>query len=286
MARVYDVWLGGKDNFAADRAVAEQVAAAYPDIRIAVRAQRAFLARLVHFLVTEAGIRQFLDIGTGLPSANNTHQVAQAATSDARVVYVDNDPIVLNHARALLTSSPEGATAYIDADLRATSAILEQAADVLDFRQPVAVLLLGIMQGIPDTDQPGEIIARLMTAVPSGSYLALTQIAGDVAADEVAAGVQRYNQQAAVPVAARTHAEVGRFFAGLDLVDPGVVQVHRWRAGAGDVGNGRNLAIYAGVGRKPLPRGRRPGPAGLTLIPPRRPQRHHPLPPSGVASAC
>jgi hypothetical protein len=251
MARVYDFWLGGKDNFAADRAVAERVAVAYPDIRIAVRAQRAFLARAVHFLVTEAGIRQFLDIGTGLPSANNTHQVAQAAAPESRVVYVDNDPTVLNHARALLTSSPEGATAYIDADLRGTGPILERAAAVLDFGQPVAVMLLGILQGIPDQEKPGAIIARLMEAVPSGSYLALTQIAGDVAADEVAEGVQRYNEQAAAPVAARTHAEACRFFAGLDLVEPGVVQVHRWRAGAGDVGSGRNLAIYAGVGRKP-----------------------------------
>ena len=251
MARVYDYWLGGKDNYAADRAVAEQVASAYPDIRDAVRAQRAFLARAVHFLVTEAGVRQFLDIGTGLPSANNTHQVAQRAAPQSRVVYVDNDPIVLSHARALLASSPEGATAYIDADLRDTGTILERAADVLDFGQPVAVMLLGILQGIPDQEEPGAIIARLMDAVPSGSYLAITQIAGDVAADEVAEGVQRYNEQAASPVAARTHAEACRFFAGLELVEPGVVQVHRWRPAAGDQGSDRNLAIYAGVGRKP-----------------------------------
>jgi hypothetical protein len=251
MARVYDFWLGGKDNFAADRTVAEQVAGAYPDIRIAVRAQRAFLARAVHFLVTQAGIRQFLDIGTGLPSANNTHQVAQAAAPQSRVVYVDNDPIVLSHARVLLTSSPEGATTYIDADLRDTAAILERAAGVLDFGQPVAVMLLGILQGIPDREEPGAIIARLMDAVPAGSYLAISQIAGDVAVMEVAEGVQRYNEQASFPVAARTHAEVCRFFAGLDLVDPGVVQVHRWRAGAGNLGNGRDLAIYAGVALKP-----------------------------------
>jgi S-adenosyl methyltransferase len=167
------------------------------------------------------------------------------------VVYVDNDPIVLNHARALLSSSAEGATAYIDADLRDTGPILERAADILDFGQPIAVMLLGILQGIPDQEEPGAIIGRLMDAVPSGSFLALTQIAGDVAADEVAKGVRRYNEQAAAPVAARTHAEAGRFFAGLDLVEPGLVQVHRWRAGAGDAGNGRNLAIYAGVGRKP-----------------------------------
>ena len=251
MARVYDFWLGGKDNYAADRVVAEQVAAAYPDIRAAVLAQRTFLARAVHFLVTQAGIRQFLDIGTGLPSANNTHQVAQKAAPESRVVYVDNDPIVLAHARALLTSSPEGATAYIDADLRGTGAILDRAADILDFGQPVAVMLLGILQGIPDEEEPGAIIARLMDAVPPGSYLALSQIAGDVAADEVADGVQRYNQQATVPVAARTHAEVSRFFTGLELVEPGVVQVHQWRPATADPNSDRDLAIYAGVGRKP-----------------------------------
>ena len=250
MARVYDFWLGGKDNFAADRAVAEQVAAAYPDVRNAVRAQREFLARAVHFLVTEAGIRQFLDIGTGLPSANNTHQVAQRAAPESRVVYVDNDPVVLGHARALLTSSPEGATAYIDADLRAADTILEQAAETLDFGQPVAVMLLGILQGIPDQEKPGAIIARLIDAVVPGSYLALSQIASDVAADEVAEGVQRYNEQAAAPVAARTHAEVGRFFTGLELVEPGVVQVHRWRPGARGLSGRRNLAIYSGVGVK------------------------------------
>ena len=250
MARVYDFWLGGKDNYAADRAVAEQVAAAYPDVRAAVRAQRAFLARAVHFLVTQAGIRQFLDIGTGLPSANNTHQVAQQAAPESRVVYVDNDPIVLAHARALLTSSSEGETAYIDADLRAAGTILERAANVLDFGQPVAVMLLGILQGIPDSEEPGALVARLMDAVRPGSYLAISQIAADVAADEVAEGVQRYNEQSAVPVAARTHAEVCQFFAGLELVEPGVVQVHRWRPGTRDLSGGHHLAIYAGVGRK------------------------------------
>ncbi len=251
MARVYDFWLGGKDNFAADRVVAEQVAAAYPDVRAAVRAQRAFLARAVHFLVAEAGIRQFLDIGTGLPSANNTHQVAQGAAPASRVVYVDNDPIVLSHARALLASAPEGATTYIDADLRDTGTILEQAAAILDFREPVAVMLLGILQGIPGPDEPAAIIARLMNAVAPGSYLALSQIAGDVAADEVGEGLQRYNERSPVPVVARTHAEVCRFFTGLDLVEPGVVQVHRWRGGTGDAGAGRDLAIYVGVGQKP-----------------------------------
>ena len=158
---------------------------------------------------------------------------------------------MLSHARALLTSSPEGATAYIDADLHATGTILERAADVLDFGQPVAVMLLGILRGIPDQDEPGAIVARLMDAVTPGSYLALTQIASDVSAGQVEEGVQRYNERATAPVAARTHAEACRFFAGLDLIEPGVVQVHRWRAGAGDLGKDRDLAIYAGIARKP-----------------------------------
>jgi hypothetical protein len=157
---------------------------------------------------------------------------------------------VLSHARALLASSPEGATAYIDADLRDVAAILERATEVLDFGRPVAVMLLGILQGIPDREEPGAIIARLMDAVAPGSYLAISQIAGDVAAEEVAEGVQRYNEQAAAPVAARTHAEVCRFFTGLELVEPGVVQVHRWRPGTGDQDGSRNLAIYAGIGLK------------------------------------
>jgi len=254
VARIYNFWLGGSDNFAADRTVARRVATEYPDVVASVRAQRAFLARAVHFLAAEAGIRQFLDIGTGLPSADNTHQVAQRTAPEARVVYVDNDPIVLAHARALLTSSPEGATAYIDADLRAPGPILEQAAGVLDFGQPIAVMLLGILHGIRDLEQPGAIITQLMDAVPPGSYLALSQIAGDVAADEVAKGVQRYNDQVAVPVTARTHAEVCGFFAGLELIEPGVVQAHRWRPATGSRNDDSNLAIYAGVGRKPLNR--------------------------------
>jgi hypothetical protein len=248
---MYDFWLGGKDHYAVDRAAALAVSEAAPEVQMTAVENRKFLRRTVRFLAAEAGIVQFLDIGTGLPSANNTHQVAQQAAPQSRVVYVDNDPIVLSHARALLASGPEGATAYIDADLRATGTILERAADVLDFGEPVAVMLLGVLQGIPDQEEPGKIIARLMDAVPPGSYLAISQIAGDVAAIEVAEGVQRYNEQSAVPVAARTHSEVSQFFAGLELVEPGVVQVHRWRAGSEDPGNDRDLAIYAGVGQKP-----------------------------------
>src|SRR6266567_4852174 len=242
IARVYDYWLGGKDNFAVDRAAAEQVMETFPDILVSVRAQRAFLGRAVHYLVAEAGIRQFLDIGTGLPSGNNTHEVAQRAAPQTRVVYVDNDPIVLLHARALLASRPEGATAYIDADLRDTETILAQAARVLDFGEPVAVMLLGVLHCVPDSGDPAAIVARLVDAVPSGSYLD---------ADQMAASMRKYNEHVTVPLTARSHDEVSAFFTGLDLVEPGVVQLHRWRAGTGDPGTGRELANYGGVGRKP-----------------------------------
>ena len=251
IARVYNYWLGGKDNFAADRAAAEQVIATMPDVLVSVRAQRAFLGRAVHYLVAEAGIRQFLDIGTGLPGANNTHEVAQRAAPESRVVYVDNDAIVLAHARALLASSPQGASAYFEADLRDTEKILAEAAGVLDFGQPVAVMLLGVLHCIPDADDPAAIVARLMAAVPPGSYLAIAHPASDVATEQMTRSMRDYNKQAGAPVTARSHAEVCRFFAGLDLVEPGVVQLHRWRPGTAEVGQGRELANYGGVGRKP-----------------------------------
>jgi hypothetical protein len=251
IARVYDYWLGGKDNFAADREAAQQVIATAPHVLVSVRAQRAFLGRVVHFLVGQAGIRQFLDIGTGLPSANNTHEVAQGAVPGSRVVYVDNDPIVLAHARALLASSPEGATAYLDADVRDTGRLLEEAAGTLDFGQPVALMMLGVLHCIPDEDDPHAIVARLLAAVPAGSYLVVAHPASDIAAEQMARSSRDYNARAAAPVTMRTHAEVSRFFGGLELVEPGVVQLHRWRPGAGDLEQGRELANYGGVGRKP-----------------------------------
>jgi S-adenosyl methyltransferase len=250
IARVYNYWLGGKDHYAADEEAAEQVIASYPNIRTSVRAQRAFLGRAVHFLTADVGIRQFLDIGTGLPSANNTHEVAQREAPESRIVYVDHDPVVLTHARALLTSSPEGATAYIDADLRNTAKILREAADTLDFRQPVAVMLVGVLHCIPDDDDPATIVARLMAAVPSGSYLVVAHPASDVDVTQVSNATTRFNRLAAEPVRLRTHAEVRRFFDGLDLVEPGVVQLHRWRGDA-DANTGLNLANYGAIGRKP-----------------------------------
>jgi hypothetical protein len=249
-ARVYDYWLGGKDNFAADREAAERVLAVTPGLRFRVRANRAFLARAVRYLVAEAGIRQLLDIGTGIPTANNTHEVAQATAPECRIVYVDNDPIVLAHARALLTSSPEGATAYIDADLRNTPAILEAAQATLDFSQPIALMLLGILHLVSDDEDPYAIVARLLAALPSGSYLAISHPASDINAGQAEAQ-RRYNERVSTPQTMRTHAEVCRFFEGLSLVPPGVVYVHTWRPDVGDDPAGEVASAHGGVARKP-----------------------------------
>jgi len=251
IARVYNYWLGGTDNFPADRAAAEQVMASFPDITVSVRAQRAFLGRAVRYLVTEAGLRQFLDLGTGLPSAGNTHEVAQHAAPECRVVYVDNDPIVAAHARALLTSSPEGATDYLDADVRDTGRILEAAASTLDLSRPAAVMLLGVLHCIPDDDQPNAITGQLMAALAPGSYLVISHPASDVATEQMTQSTRDYNQQAPVQLTMRSHAQVSQFFAGLDLVPPGVVQLHRWRPGAAGPEQDHELANYGGVGRKP-----------------------------------
>ena len=249
-ARIYDYWLDGKDNFAVDREAAEQAIAAYPAILRGVRAQRAFLARAVRYLAEEAGIRQFLDIGTGIPTANNTHEVAQAAAKDARVVYVDNDPMVLAHARALLTGVPEDSTAYLDADLREPDKILARAAELLDFRRPVAVLLIGILQLIPDAADPHAIVARLVEAVPPGSWLAVYHPASDIDQDRVAEAVRRVNARTAGTTTLRTHAEIARFLDGLQLAEPGLVQVHRWQPGSAVADDGEQIAAYAGLARK------------------------------------
>jgi hypothetical protein len=249
VARVYDYWLGGRNNFAADRQVAERVIATYPGVRAGVRAQRAFLGRVVRYLVAEAGIRQFLDVGTGLPSADNTHEVAQRVAPESRIVYVDNDPIVLMHARSLLKSSPEGATAFIDADARDTAKIVAEATGTLDFGKPVAVLMLGILHCIPDADDPAAIVRRLMAAVPTGSYLAIVHIASDVA-EQATRSMREYGNWGAPPVNPRTYAQVSQFFDGLDLVPPGVVQVPRWRP-APDADTLPVEPNYGALARKP-----------------------------------
>jgi len=250
-ARVYDYWLGGKDNFAVDRAAAEQALAAYPGLRRGVRAQRAFLANAVGYLTSTAGVRQFLDIGTGIPTANNTHEVAQAADPDNRVVYVDNDPIVLAHARALLTGVRAGTTSYLDADLRDAAKILAEAAALLDFREPVGVLLIGILQLIPDEDDPHAVVARLMDAVPPGSWLAIFHPASDILADQMKEVARSVSTRAATPTTLRARPEILRFFDGLELLEPGLVQVHRWRPGSPAPDMGDEVPGYAGLARKP-----------------------------------
>jgi hypothetical protein len=247
-ARIYDYWLGGKDNFAADRAAGERVIAAQPAILDGVRANRAFLGRAVRHLTAEAGIRQFLDLGTGIPAANNTHEVAQDVAPESRVVYVDNDPIVLAHARALLIST-RGSTSYIDADVRDTPAILEEAARTLDFDEPAAVMLLMIMHLIPDSDDPYGIVTQLLDAVPAGSYLVLSHPASDIDTAAAARASQRYNKLVTTPQTRRSRAEVTRFFDGLDLLDPGVVQTDQWRPEPGADPGGKAPG-YAGVARK------------------------------------
>jgi len=249
-SRVYDYWLGGKDNFAADREAAELAIAAYPPILRGVRAQRAFLARAVGYLAEQEGIRQFLDIGTGLPTADNTHEVAQAAAPASRVVYVDNDPMVLTHARALLTSTPQGATSYLDADMREPDKILADSAEVLDFGHPIALLLIGILQLIPDGDDPHAIVARLVEALPRHSWLAVYHPASDIDQDRVGEAVRLVNARSAGTTTLRSYDQVARFFAGLQLIEPGLVQVQRWKPGAAAPDNGEEIAAYAGLARK------------------------------------
>ena len=250
IARVYDYWLGGKDNFAADRELGEQTLEAYPNLVFSVRANRAFLARTVRFLAREAGIRQFLDIGTGIPTANNTHEVAQHIAPDSRIVYVDNDPIVLSHARALLKSSPQGACAYLDADLRDPDAILSAAAGTLDFGQPIAVMLIAVVHFIGDDAQASEIITRLTTACVPGSYLVISHVGGDIDAEQQTEMVRRLNQAVAQKATMRDRAGVTRLFDGLELVAPGVVRVSDWRPDS-DLEAARPTGLWGGVARKP-----------------------------------
>jgi hypothetical protein len=226
-ARMYDYFIGGKNHFAADRETAAEVLRHNPSIRIAARENRAFLGRAVRYLAAEAGVRQFLDIGTGLPTTNNVHEVAQRAEPSSRVVYVDNDPLVLAHARALLTSAPAGRTAYIDADLRDPEAILSSPVvrDVLDFAEPIALMLVAILHFAPDDFKPARIIATLLDALPSGSYLVASHLATDHS-HGAAAGAQQVMRSAGIAMQRRDSGEFARLaFSGLDLVPPGVVLV-------------------------------------------------------------
>lgn len=252
-ARMYDYYLGGKDNYPADRQAAEQALAVFPNARTAARENRAFLVRTTRYLAGEVGIRQFLDIGTGIPTSPNLHEVAQAIAPDARAVYADNDPIVLAHARALLTSTPEGRTAYIDADLRDTDRILAapELRGTLDLTRPVALSILSVFHFVPDEDDPYGIVGRLMDALPSGSYLVLTHITPDCAPAEIERVAEVYRRQG-IPGAPRSRLEVERFFEGLELIEPGVQVLHRWRPDSTSNGDltDAEVSVYAGVAFK------------------------------------
>jgi len=252
IARVYNYWLGGKDHFAADRVAGDETVQGYPDMLSSVRANRAFLRRAVRYLAVEGGIRQFLDVGTGLPSADNTHEVAQAVAPQSRVVYVDNDPVVLAHARALLTSGPEGATGYLDADARDAGTILAEAAKLLDFSQPVGVMLVAILQFIEDKDDPYGIVARLMEAVPPGSYMVVSHPPSDMQrlAPGLAEALAKLSQAMVQRVTPRSREQVTRFFNGVDLVEPGVVPIQQWRPDS-DLEAAARAGMWGGVGRKP-----------------------------------
>jgi hypothetical protein len=252
-ARRYDYWLGGKDNFAVDRESGDAIAAAYPGTVIAARENRKFMRRAVGFLASGAGIRQFLDVGTGIPTSPNLHEVVQGVDPGAKVVYVDNDPIVLTHAHALLTGTDDGVTTYIDADVREPGTILEEARKTLDFDQPIALTLLAIMHFVSDADGAHRLVAELVDALPSGSYLALSHATGDFIPPHIVAEMAKRDATSKSPVVGRTRAEFARFFTGLDLVEPGIVTVARWREETeeGERPADDTVSFYGAVARKP-----------------------------------
>jgi len=251
-ARIWNYWLGGKDNFPVDRAAGDQYIEVFPGIVDIARASRGFLTRAVRYLASEAQVRQFLDIGTGLPTANNTHQVAQQVAPEARIVYVDNDPLVLTHARALLTSTPEGATDYVDADLHDPDKILEAAAATLDFTRPVALMLMGILGHVANYDEARSIVRRLLDPLPSGSYLALND-GTNVISKAFEQAQEGYNQSGAVPYVLRSPEQLAGFFEGLEMVEPGLVSCPQWRPDPADPGGhpAAEVDAFGGVGRKP-----------------------------------
>jgi len=255
-ARIWNYWLGGKDNYAVDRAAGDRVAEMLPIIVVQARADRAFLGRAIRHLAGEAGIRQFLDIGTGLPTADNTHEVAQRVAPESRIVYVDNDPLVLVHARALLTSTPEGKTDYIQADLRDPDTILAQAAPTLDLAMPAALLLLGVLHHIPDSAEAYSIVRQLTAALAPGSFLAINHSTSAISGAAMEDAVRHWNQVGTPTMTLRTPEQVSAFFAGMELLPPGVVSCSRWRP---EVGPGGELPAevdeFCGVARVP-PSGR------------------------------
>jgi len=250
-ARVWNYLLGGKDNFAADREAAEYAIKLMPELVLSARANRQFLGRAVRFLVTEGGIRQFLDVGTGLPTADNTHEVAQSAAPDARIVYVDNDPLVLVHARALLTSSPQGATDYVEADVHDPQAILRAAATTLDFIRPTAIILSGIINFVMDDAEAQAVVDQFLGAVSSGSYLLISHPTTEVNGEAVKESMRQWNESGAAPIRARTPEQIRGFFSGLQILDPGVVTCTAWRPDPQHPGITDVVSEFVAVGRKP-----------------------------------
>src|SRR5215472_12646156 len=251
-ARIWNYWLGGKDNYLVDREVGQQTIAVLPEIVDIARASRRFLARVVRYLAAEAGIRQFLDIGTGLPTVDNTHEVAQRVAPVAHIVYADNDPLVLTHARALLTSTPEGACDYIEGDLREPDKILAQAARTLDFAKPVALMLLGILHHIPDTGQAYSIVRHLVTALAPGSFVTINHSTSAVHGAAMEEAVAHWNQVGTPSMTLRTPEQITRFFDGLDLLPPGVISCSRWRPDLTPAGGQPpEVDEFCGVARKP-----------------------------------
>ena len=251
-ARIWNYWLGGKDNYAVDREAGDKVAAMLPSIVAQARADRAFLGRAIRYLAGAEGVRQFLDIGTGLPTADNTHQVAQRVAPESRIVYADNDPMVLAHARALLASTPEGACDYAEGDLRDPDDILAKAARTLDFTKPVALMLLGILHHLPDADEPYLIVKRLVSALAPGSFLAINHSTSAVSGAAMEEAVAHWNRVGTPSMTLRTPAQITRFFDGLDLLPPGVVSCSRWHPDltlAG--GQPAEVDEFCGVARKP-----------------------------------
>jgi S-adenosyl methyltransferase len=250
-ARIWDYWLKGKDNYQVDREVGDRIEEMLPDIVRQAREDRLFLGRVVRYLAGEAGVRQFLDIGTGLPTADNTHQVAQGVAPESKIVYVDNDPLVLAHARALLTSTPEGTTDYIHADMHDPGTIIAGAGQTLDFGQPIAITMLGVLWHVLDNDEAYAIVNRLVQAMPSGSYLALNHPTLEITGEKMATAIRYWNEYGTPPGTHRTPAELTRFFDGMDLVEPGVVSITRWRPEATSSGEPEEIDQFGGVGRKP-----------------------------------
>jgi len=244
-ARIWNYWLGGKDNFAVDRQVGDQIRAAFPQIVDNARASRSFLVRSVSYVAGEAGLRQFLDVGTGLPTADNTHEVAQRSAPESKIVYVDNDPLVLAHARALLTSSPQGVTQYVDADGRDSRTVLAEAAKTLDFDQPIALIMSGILGHITDDDQALTMVRDYVAALAPGSYFIALDGSHSIEHGEAE---KIWNEQANPPYVLRSPAAFGRFFDGLDPVEPGVTSAPLWRPAEADP---QPLDVVCGVARKP-----------------------------------